>query len=231
MTQAASGKDGGRAAGLERDVIVAEALLLLDEVGFQGLTLRRLADRLKVKAAALYWHFENKQDLIDAIAERIMVGEYERRKTPDISKSGWRELLTTVAHTNRAALMRYRDGAQLMAHARMGQTNMLDGMELLLTSLAAQGLTPEEAMVGFFIIVRYTLGFVFEEQADPRSRQQLAERREHLQSVADRYPMIARSFTLFKEKGRAMPDYMFEQGLTAILDGLEYKLQKRKKAA
>jgi TetR/AcrR family tetracycline transcriptional repressor len=231
MTQAASGKDGGRGAGLERDVIVAEALLLLDEVGFQGLTLRRLADRLKVKAAALYWHFENKQDLIDAIAERIMTGEYERRTTADMPNMGWRELLTTVAYTNRDGLMRYRDGAQLMAHARMGQTNMLDGMELLLTSLANQGLTPEEAMIGFFIIVRYTLGFVFEEQSDPRSRENLAERREHLQGMADRYPMIARSFTLFKEKGRAAPEYLFDQGLTAILDGIEYKLQKRQKAA
>ena len=231
MAQAASGKDGGRGAGLERDVIVAEALLLLDEVGFQGLTLRRLADRLKVKAAALYWHFENKQDLIDAIAERIMVSEYERRKSPDMANLSWRELLKTVAYTNRDALMRYRDGAQLMAHARMGQSNMLDGMELLLTSLAKQGLTPEEALVGFFIVVRFTLGFVFEEQADPRSREQLAERRDHVNELAGRYPMIARSFTLFKEKGIAAPDYMFEQGLTAILDGIEYKLQKRGKAA
>src|ERR1700722_17033921 len=104
MAQAASGKDGGRGAGLERDVIVAEALLLLDEVGFQGLTLRRLADRLKVKAAALYWHFENKQDLIDAIAERIMVSEYERRKSPDMANLSWRDLLKTVAYTNRDAL-------------------------------------------------------------------------------------------------------------------------------
>jgi TetR/AcrR family tetracycline transcriptional repressor len=212
-------------------MIVAEALLLLDEVGFTGLTLRRLADRLKVKAAALYWHFENKQDLIDAIAERIMVGEYERRKAPPTPKLNWRELLTVVAYTNRDALMRYRDGAQLVAHARMGQTNMLDGMEMLLAALAERGFTPEDAIISFFIIVRYTLGYVFEEQADPRSRDQLADRRKHMQGMADRYPMLAHTFTLFQEKGRDTPEYMFDQGLATILDGIEYKMQKRGKAA
>jgi hypothetical protein len=40
MSVPASRKDGGRERGLERDMVVAAALQLLDEVGFSGLTLR-----------------------------------------------------------------------------------------------------------------------------------------------------------------------------------------------
>jgi len=231
MAAAASGKDGGRGAGLERDAIVREALKLLDEVGFAGLTQRRLADRLKVKAAALYWHFESKQDLIDAIAEHIMVDEYtahQKSISPDV---GWRTLLAQVAYTNRAALMRYRDGAQLMAHARMGNNNMMEGMELLLKSLAAQGFTPRQSMTAFFTIVRYTLGFAFEEQADPRSPQEMQERRQQMLQMADRFPHIARAFADAQQAGAKKSDVLFERGLQLILDGVEQSLHKNKTSA
>jgi len=50
---------------LERDLVVNTALKLLDEVGLDGLTLRKLAAELGVQAPALYWHFKNKQALLD----------------------------------------------------------------------------------------------------------------------------------------------------------------------
>ena len=42
--------------GISREKAVEVALELVDEVGLDGLTLRKLADRLDVKAPALYWH-------------------------------------------------------------------------------------------------------------------------------------------------------------------------------
>jgi TetR/AcrR family tetracycline transcriptional repressor len=226
MTVPASEKDGGRAVGLERDMIVDEALLLLDEVGFSGLTLRRLADRLKVKAAALYWHFENKQDLIDAIAERIMVSEFQRqRPSKPLYEIPWRDLLSAVAHTNHSALMRYRDGAQVMAHANMGQGNMLDGMEALLGALKSQGFSLPMAMSSLFAVIRYTLGYVFEEQADPRSSEQHAKRVARVKKLGDRYPNIKQMFVDFHANGMSH-EKMYEQGLTIILDGIGCQLEK-----
>lgn len=54
---------------LQRDTVVRAALTLLNEVGLDGLTTRRLAERLGVQQPALYWHFKNKQALIGALAE------------------------------------------------------------------------------------------------------------------------------------------------------------------
>ena len=59
---------------LQRDAVIRTALDLLDEVGIDGLSTRRLAERLGVQSPALYWHFKNKRALLDAMAKAMMVG-------------------------------------------------------------------------------------------------------------------------------------------------------------
>ena len=56
---------------LDRSQIVQAALDLLDAVGFDGLTMRSLAKKLGVKAASLYWHVHDKQDLLSLLADEI----------------------------------------------------------------------------------------------------------------------------------------------------------------
>jgi TetR/AcrR family tetracycline transcriptional repressor len=206
-------------------MVVAAALQLLDEVGFSGLTLRRLADRLKVKAAALYWHFENKQDLIDALAERIMMSEFEHAQIPSIA---WRDLLMEVARTHRRALMRYRDGAEVMAHANIKQSNMLAGMERLLSELQGQGFTPELAWCSFFTLVRYTIGCVFEEQADPRTAiNDPEERAARFRRIADSYPTFAQGISAVMHGKDRGPEYLFERGVNVILSGVAAQLDNK----
>src|SRR6266700_1708933 len=56
---------------LDPDQIVQAALQLLGEVGLDGLTMRRLAERLNIKAASLYWHVRDKEELIVLLANEI----------------------------------------------------------------------------------------------------------------------------------------------------------------
>jgi len=57
--------------GVKQELIVRAALTLLDEVGLEGLTMRRLATALKIQAPSLYWHFPKKQALLDGMADDI----------------------------------------------------------------------------------------------------------------------------------------------------------------
>ena len=57
---------------LDRERVVRAALALLDEVGLDGLTLRRLAQDLGVKAPALYWHVASKADLLHEMAVTML---------------------------------------------------------------------------------------------------------------------------------------------------------------
>ena len=58
-------------AALDRGEVVRVALQLLDELGLDGLTMRRLAQRLGVTAASLYWHVRDKDELLSLLAETI----------------------------------------------------------------------------------------------------------------------------------------------------------------
>ncbi|WP_345435128.1 TetR family transcriptional regulator [Microbacterium gilvum] len=87
-----------------RTGIVDVAVRLLDEHGLPDLTMRRLAAELDVRPSALYWHFDSKQVLLAAVADRI-VGE---AVAPEGAAVG------DVAGALRDALLRHRDGAEVV---------------------------------------------------------------------------------------------------------------------
>src|SRR3954471_22746225 len=95
---------------LHRGDVVRGALTLLDSDGLDALTMRKLAAHLGVQAGALYWHFPNKQALLDAAAEGIVA-----KADFTLPPAPWDVQARTLAHQIRAALLAYRDGARLVA--------------------------------------------------------------------------------------------------------------------
>ena len=57
------------AARLTKAKIVAAAMALLNDEGLDGVSLRKLAGRLGVRAPSLYWHFPDKDALLAAVLE------------------------------------------------------------------------------------------------------------------------------------------------------------------
>lgn len=219
-----------RPTGLEREKVVTAALDLLNESGFEGLTLRTLASKLGVKASALYWHFENKQDLIDEVAKRIIEGEFQKADPADFAKASWQELLTGMGHGMRNALRRYRDGALVLASADLSRSNIsFKGRDLMMERMLELGFPGKLAFISLFSIGRYTLGCVFEEQADPRSRDTLdaiiAERRAE---IAKNSPTFHKAMSDFSNDELLDTDAFFEQGLTTIIAGIEKRLNESK---
>lgn len=62
-----------RASALTRERIIEAAVALLDESGEPGLTFRALAQRLETGAGAIYWHIDDKRDLVLAACD-LFVG-------------------------------------------------------------------------------------------------------------------------------------------------------------
>ncbi|MGA8924405.1 MAG: TetR family transcriptional regulator, partial [Candidatus Dormiibacterota bacterium] len=94
MTKQEQGE--GVRAGLSRARLAAAALELIQEDGLEALSMRGLAERLDVRAASLYWHVRDRQELVELLAESIM----DRVATP--RAAGWR----AVVAANAAALRR-----------------------------------------------------------------------------------------------------------------------------
>lgn len=55
--------------GLNREIVIAEAVSLVNEQGYEHLSLRELAARLCIKPASLYNHIEGIEDVQISIAE------------------------------------------------------------------------------------------------------------------------------------------------------------------
>jgi TetR/AcrR family transcriptional regulator, tetracycline repressor protein len=209
---------------LERDKVLDAALDLLNETGFEGLTLRKLADRLGVKAAALYWHFTNKQDLINHLAARIFQREFDV-EAADLGQAHWRDILSGMGHGFCDALMRYRDGAQLIASADLSKTNEnFKGRETVISALISKGMPKSLIYTATFSIIRYTLGYVFEEQTDPQAQKKGSV---YLKRVAPRlkrdHPDATDELIRLHNELSKNPRYLFEQGLDLLLDGVEKK--------
>jgi AcrR family transcriptional regulator len=210
---------------LERDKVLDATLDLLNEVGFDGLTLRRVADKLGVKAAALYWHFENKQDLINNLAARIFTREFDPPRN-DLSDFTWRQILTGMGNGLCDALLRYRDGAMVIACADLSQVDEgFKGRQIVVRELIRKGLPSEVVFTAMFSVVRYTLGYVFEEQADPRaSKKGNAYLHDAAPKLLQEFPDVTNELTHLYEQLSKNPRYQFEQGLELLLDGIEKKL-------
>jgi TetR/AcrR family tetracycline transcriptional repressor len=154
-------------APLDEPRVVAAALDLLDEVGFDGLTMRGLAARLGVANPALYWHFKSKAEIVDRMAERLLAGAaVEPRPARQ-----WRRFLLDTARAFRRAMLSRREGARLLASANMSQNPMAGTIERAVELLAEAGFRRTDALVGIVALVDYTLGATYEEQTDPLPRE------------------------------------------------------------
>jgi DNA-binding transcriptional regulator YbjK len=79
---------------LTREQIVRAAIQLLDADGVEGLSMRRLGDRLGAAATAVYWHVKSKDDLVMPAGDAVW-GEIE---LPNPAAVGWRTAATSMAH-------------------------------------------------------------------------------------------------------------------------------------
>ncbi|GAA4020055.1 TetR/AcrR family transcriptional regulator [Allokutzneria multivorans] len=195
---------------LDRDTVVRTALRVLDEVGIDNLTLRRIATELNVQAPALYWHFKNKQELVDEMASTVLaeaVGAAEYGED-------WAELLVNYGRALRGALLSHRDGAKVFSGTYLTRTDVYKGQEQALRVVTDAGFSLAEAVAGLMTVHCYATGHAVEEQAstddpryDPRAR---AER------VGDELPLAQAAGEGLFEK----PDERFERGLALIVNGM-----------
>ncbi|MBS0206906.1 MAG: TetR/AcrR family transcriptional regulator C-terminal domain-containing protein [Planctomycetes bacterium] len=202
---------------LERTRVVATALKLLNKVGIDGLTTRSLAKELGVQSPALYWHFQNKQALLDALATAMLV-EGHTCRVPKPNQH-WHEFLAENARSFRSALLAYRDGARLHAGTRP-DPGQLPGIESQVEHLCHAGFPAGDALRAGILIGRYVVGCVLEEQTETEV-DELAS----FEASSAAYPHLAAGFEALRG---AKPDADFEFGLQSIIAGLKALLAKHR---
>ncbi|MEV7469638.1 TetR/AcrR family transcriptional regulator C-terminal domain-containing protein [Streptomyces kronopolitis] len=216
---------------IDRNQVVDTALRLLNEVGLDGLTLRRIAKELNVQAPALYWHFKNKQELLDEMATAML-----RRMTSPLlgpepggraSAGSWQDALSDACRVMRRGLLGYRDGGKVFSGTRMTDESYAMPLDALLRLLTTAGFSANQAARAWWTAYNFTVGVVIEEQSvypepgDPADRR--PESRDPAYDLASRSERIGEQYPLAMAAGDEMfgdLERSFEEGLRIIVAGV-----------
>lgn len=147
---------------LHKPDVVNAATEILDNYGIADLTMRRLARELNVSPGALYWHFANKQELLGAVADRILLPA-----CTDPAPRDWRDRIHHICVALRDALLSHTDGAELVSSSfAAGQSRVIIEIVTRLTDAAHRaGVVAEDAELAARTVIYYVLGFAVDEQS------------------------------------------------------------------
>ncbi|GAA0997619.1 TetR family transcriptional regulator [Subtercola frigoramans] len=205
--------------------VVDAALGILDEFGLPDLTMRRLAAKLDVQPSALYWHFDNKQALLAAVADRIIAGARVRDVaeaagdglgTRASERASWHVTTRAEALALRDALLAYRDSAEVVSSTLALGLGAGEAHCRLAAAIASGGFDVQASEASASALLHYLLGHVWHEQQRLQA--------DSLGVVAPGYAVHPESASdVLATGGGASPvdgTAAFEFGLTLLLGGL-----------
>lgn len=206
-------------AAIRQEQIVEAAFALLDESGIEGVSLRKVACRLGIRAPSLYWHFSSKQALVDAMADALI--RDVAREIPEGQQ--WRATLHQIAREFRQGFKSHRDGARVYAGTYIASENVLRVGEATIAALVSAGAQVEFAATTAFDLIYYVIGFVIEEQALPDGACDMAGVQQAFLELAQaRYPYCWQARDVLSEPGF---EARFGNGVDLLLDGVEQRLR------
>ena len=143
---------------LSRERIIEAGLAVLERDGWEGLSMRRLAQELDVWPMAVYRYFQDK----DALVEGLVDAAVNTIELP-ARRGSWRTRLTALLRGARAALRRPSGELGAATAGRSGGRLADAGVALL----AEAGLDDEEANRTWGALFGYAVGFPAPEDGAP----------------------------------------------------------------
>ncbi|QBD80841.1 TetR family transcriptional regulator [Ktedonosporobacter rubrisoli] len=206
---------------LSQERIVQEAISLLDEQGFEGLSMRRLAERLGAGAASLYWYVATKEDLLELVMD-VILQDISREEAPS---SDWRTELQRLAAGLRAIILRHPWSGQLLgAYPQLGP-NALAFTEAVLRALDRAGLAGPLLDGALSAIFHYVIGCALTDAALQVSmqRSQIDEDDWHnaIKKLLEEEEQRTALMAYLSQRSHDDIEQRFLLGLKCVLDGLE----------
>jgi AcrR family transcriptional regulator len=186
-----------RRISLGKDRVLNAAIKLADKSGIESLSMRKLAQKLKVEAMSLYNHVANKDEILDGIVDRI-VGEIDLPADTD----DWRAGMRRRAISAREVFGRHPWAITVMESRSNPGPTTLRYYEAVIACLRKAGFSLALAAHAFSVLDSYIYGFAMQELKLP------FDNSDELADVAE---------NILEQ----MPANEFKFGLDLILDGLE----------
>ncbi len=200
-----------RKSRLTREKIAIAALAIADKEGFGAVSMRRVAQDLKVGTMSLYYYVKTKDDLI-AVMDDALMGE---ALLPSLPK-GWQRAMMEIARRTHAVYIRHPWALPAMLRAPPG-LNAMRHMEQCLEALAETSMTAKQKITLLATVDDFVFGHALREAAaDATIDIEFAT----AQLVTGGFPRLAEVY------GRGRIDAYkdrFERGLLALIEQHHHK--------
>jgi TetR/AcrR family tetracycline transcriptional repressor len=181
-----------------------------------------LADRLNVKAASLYRHVRDKDELLALLGDEISGEIPLPRET-----GNWKTQLAEAAWNVRRGLLAHRDAARVLANTPPVGPQRLRHIDALLRILRTAGLKKQDAARAGYHLNNFVTEFAadearfaaFADRPGVTRRKMLNEARRQFKSLpADQYPTLVELAEHITEDDQ---DGLFQFGIDMCLRGIE----------
>ena len=158
MTQPRRGRPPKAQTQLTRAAIREAALIVIDRDGIAGVSMRSVAQLLGVDAKSLYHHVNDKDDLLDAVAEHLL----GQLRVPALSGE-LRGDLKALAHEFRRVTLAHPEAASLVLTRQLSTLAGLAPIEAILSVLRRAGAAPQQAVHYVRTLVAALVGMLLRE--------------------------------------------------------------------
>ncbi|MFF0249336.1 TetR/AcrR family transcriptional regulator [Streptosporangium sandarakinum] len=220
--------------GLSLRRIVRAAIELADAEGLEGLSMRKVADRLGFTTMSLYRHVPGRDQLVDLMRDEVL-GEVltgAPEEGPG-AEAGWRERLAEVARQGWELRGRHPWLAEVRGSRHLPGPNAVARYDYMLGALTGTALRPSEVIAVIDLLGRFVDAEALllaetrrEERRSGVSEQDWWGARDSLYERLDRYPTLTR---LWETGGWDHPEDSFTFGLRRLLDGVEVLVRERER--
>jgi AcrR family transcriptional regulator len=171
---------------LDRRRIAEEALRLIDAEGLEQLSMRRLGAALGVEGMALYYHFRNKGELLDAVLELLL----EEMAPPERAMAPLDRLRRTFEACRQIAI-RHPQAFLLVPTRRFRTDAQLDYYEKLLGIFRDAGFDAVQTATFFRILAAFVTGASLAEIGSRARQPDATPIRLEKFNDPERYPLVS----------------------------------------
>jgi TetR/AcrR family tetracycline transcriptional repressor len=194
---------------LSRDYVAVMALALVDEIGRDKFSMRKLGAELGVDPMAVYRHFTDQEALFDGIAEALFA-ELDLESLP--WRGQWRQLVEQYVRRLRDTLLNHPHAVTIFATRPVRSPAAIDSGNRMIELMTSAGFASGDALRILRCLREFTVGHaitlaVLQLGGERRSRKPSPESPE--------YNLLARS------ADQADAGDHFDLGLAAMLDSFE----------
>jgi AcrR family transcriptional regulator len=140
-------------ARLTPDIIVTAAVEVINALGPDHFSVRKLGDAIDADPTAIYRHFRSKDELLRAIGDRALAGV-----TDGLPTSSWQARIRELCIRLRAANLAHPTLASLVRAAPPRHRNELLITETMLEALHSAGFAAPDAANAYHALIELTIG-------------------------------------------------------------------------